>query len=122
MHQGSCLCGQVKYQLLSEPKKVTSCHCTMCQKQHGAAFATYGCILKTDLVYVTGSQLLKSYNSSSTIERKFCGDCGSSIEWIGSTKFPEWTSITLSTLDTPINPKKITDIYTETKQCWLKYS
>ena len=122
MYQGSCLCGKVKYKLLSAPKKVTSCHCTMCQKQHGAAFATYGSILKSDFEYITGIQYLKSYNSSGIIERRFCGECGSNIEWVGSSKFPDWTSVTLSTLDTPFNPEKVTDIYAETKACWLKYT
>ncbi len=122
MYQGSCLCGKIKYRLLSKPKKVTSCHCTMCQKQHGAAFATYGSLLKADLEYVVGKRLLKSYNSSGTIKRKFCGECGSNIEWSGSSNFPDWTSVTLSTLDTPFYPEEISNIYTETRQCWLKYS
>jgi hypothetical protein len=41
MHKGSCLCGAVAYELISEPKAVTHCHFKMCQKQHGAAFATF---------------------------------------------------------------------------------
>jgi len=91
----------------------------MCQKQHGAAFATYGNLPKTDLVYVAGIELLATYNSSANIERKFCKECGSSIEWCGSADAPDWTSITLSTLDAPFQPESITDIFTETKMCWL---
>ncbi len=120
MYQGSCLCGKVQYKLLSEPQRVSSCHCTMCQKQHGAAFATYGNLPKADLVYVAGADLLASYNSSANIERKFCKECGSSLEWCGSAEHPNWTSITLSTLDTPLNPETITQIFTETKACWLE--
>jgi hypothetical protein len=89
MHSGSCLCGQIKFELLSDPKKVTSCHCSMCQKQHGAAFATYGSIPKNDLVYISGADKLISYNSSGSVERKFCGVCGSSLHWSGSKKFPD---------------------------------
>ncbi len=58
MYLGSCLCGEVKYRLLSDSKKVTHCHCTMCQKQHGAAFATYASLPKADLVYLSGLSLL----------------------------------------------------------------
>ena len=92
----------------------------MCQKQHGAAFATYGSVLKSDLEYVSGFELLKIYSSSATIERKFCGECGSNIEWRGSTKYPEWTSIAISTLDTWFKPEKVSDIYIQSKCCWLK--
>jgi len=52
MHSGSSLLGLIKYELLGYPKKVTSCHCSMYQKQHGATFATYGSIPKRDLVYI----------------------------------------------------------------------
>ncbi|MBA6355130.1 MULTISPECIES: GFA family protein [unclassified Colwellia] len=122
MHSGSCLCGQIKFELLSDPKKVTSCHCSMCQKQHGAAFATYGSIPKNDLVYISGADKLISYNSSGSVERKFCGVCGSSLQWSGSKKFPDWVSIAISTFDTEFKPSKISDIYQESQVCWLNYS
>jgi len=120
MYKGSCLCGAVKFEVRSEPKKVSHCHCNMCQKQHGAAFATYGSLPKSDLVYTNGLDILKSYNSSGTIARKFCGSCGSSIEWCGSEEYPDWTSVAISTFDTPYKPsKEIIEIYTESKFCWL---
>ncbi|WP_455168458.1 GFA family protein [Alkalimarinus alittae] len=37
MLKGSCLCRQVQYEIKSMPRKVSHCHCRMCQKQHGAA-------------------------------------------------------------------------------------
>ena len=119
MYVGSCLCGQIKYKLFSEPKKVSHCHCTMCQKQHGAAFATYASLPKTDLIYLSGINLLKTYNSSNGIKRKFCSQCGSNIEWSGSSKFPDWVSIAISTLDTLYKPNNIINIYMDTKVCWL---
>jgi len=87
MYLGSCLCGEVTYQLLSEPKKVSHCHCTMCQKQHGAAFATYASLPKDQLVYLSGLESLTEYkNTCDSIVRKFCKVCGSNIEWGGSPK------------------------------------
>ena len=119
MYQGSCLCGQVTYQLTCEPVKVSHCYCTMCQKQHGAAFATYASLPKEHLVYTSGKELLVTYHSSGSIVRKFCGCCGSSLEWSGSPDYPDWASIAIATLDTPFTPKRITEIYTDTKPCWL---
>ena len=91
----------------------------MCQKQHGAAFATYASLPRADFLYVAGASLLVEYNSSSNIKRKFCKICGSNIEWSGSLKYPTWLSIAIATLDSPYMPNKITDIRTETKVCWL---
>lgn len=122
MYEGSCLCGQIKYKISSEPQKVSHCHCTMCQKQHGAAFATYASVPKKDLIYLSGSHLLKEYTSSDTVKRKFCGECGSSIEWSGSRQYPHWVSIAISTLDTVYKPDTIIDIYTDTMACWLNHN
>ena len=119
MYSGSCLCGEINYKLMSEPKKVSHCHCTMCQKQHGAAFATYASVPPSELVYISGQASLVEYQSSENIKRKFCSVCGSNIEWSGSTKYPTWTSIAIATLDTQYQPKKIINIQTETKVCWL---
>lgn len=118
MYSGSCLCGEIKYKLLSEPQKVSNCHCTMCQKQHGAAFATYASLPKSDLVYTSGASSLVEYNSSSTIKRKFCKVCGSNIEWSGSPDYPQWASIAIGTLDTPYKPSEVIDIEIKTKVCW----
>ncbi|WP_416140983.1 GFA family protein [Marinimicrobium sp. C6131] len=119
MHKGSCLCGAVVFELLSEPKVVSHCHCRMCQKQHGAAFATYASLPKAHLNYVSGQEQLVCYNSSGNITRKFCGICGSNIEWAGSEAFPDWVSIAAATLDTLFEPKSIKEIHLESKACWL---
>lgn len=118
MHKGSCLCGEITYELASDPIKVTHCHCSMCQKQHGAAFATYASLPKNDLVYTSGSELLVAYNSTGSVIRRFCKVCGSNVEWGGSLDYPDWVSITIATLDSEYKPEKISDIYVDTKVCW----
>ncbi|TLX57297.1 GFA family protein [Stutzerimonas nosocomialis] len=118
MHSGSCLCGAVSFRLRSEPKAVSNCHCRMCQKQHGAAFATYASVPRHDLEYLS-AQLLTSYNSSRSVVRKFCSVCGSSIEWSGSEKFPDWVSIAVALLDSRFEPRSIKDIHLGSRACWL---
>ena len=108
--------------LRSEPKAVSNCHCKMCQKQHGAAFATYASMPKSDLEYLFGQKLLTSYNSSGNVVRKFCSVCGSNIEWSGSKTFPDWVSIAVASLDTSFEPKCIKDIHLESRACWLQSS
>lgn len=119
MHKGSCLCGEVQYKLTCEPERVSHCHCSMCQKQHGAAFATYVSIPESHLVYLSGEYLLSSYHSSNGVVRKFCRDCGSNIEWANGAESPEWVSVSLATFDTEYCPVDIVNIYSETSVCWL---
>lgn len=122
MYKSSCLCGSVSYEVKSEPRATSHCYCKMCQKQHGSTFATYASVPKADLKYLAGEELLVSYNSSGNVVRRFCGVCGSSIEWSGSAKYPDWVSIAVSTLDTPFYPKSIKQINLDSKACWLSNS
>ncbi len=118
MYKGSCLCGRVRYEINGEPKKASNCHCTMCQKQHGAAFATYVSVPRNTLHYLNKTDELSSYRSSGEITRRFCKTCGSNIEWSGSKKHPDWTSIALATFDTEFIPDKLSEIYIESKVSW----
>lgn len=119
MHKGSCLCGAVGYQISSEPFMVANCHCKMCQKQHGAPFATYAVVKVNELQYTSGEDNMTSYNSSSTIQRKFCTTCGSNVEWGGHPEYPNWVSVPLSTFDTSYTPKEVGNYHTETKCPWV---
>lgn len=118
MYKGSCLCGVISFELKSAPKAAVNCHCRMCQKQHGAAFATYVSVPVQNLVYLSGLDELTAYTSSPGITRKFCRLCGSNIEWRGRGEFPDWVSIPLATFDTRFLPEKINDIHLESKACW----
>src|ERR1700686_4005215 len=81
LHRGSCLCGGIQYELSSELRGTAHCHCSMCRKAHGAAFATHGGVPKSDLRLLTGADLLREYGSSPTITRSFCSQCGSQLFW-----------------------------------------
>ena len=100
---GSCLCGAIAYELRSSPKAVSHCHCRICQKAHGAAFATYGSVPVKDLVFTRGQEQLRCFASSPGITRCFCRRCGSSLSW-DSEHYAEgaWSSVALATLESGV--------------------
>ncbi|KAA5842428.1 GFA family protein [Pseudomonas chlororaphis] len=119
--QGCCLCGAVKYQLSSRPKALSHCHCSQCRKSHGAAFASYGSVLRSDLRIVQGAGSLQSYRSSETVLRQFCGQCGSSLFWSRDQgEYADWISIALGTLDTPFTADKQKHIQVAFKASWYE--
>jgi Glutathione-dependent formaldehyde-activating enzyme len=61
MHQGSCLCGSVKYSIDDDLQFVVNCHCQFCSKAHGAAFTTLLIMPFNRLELVEGQTLLASY-------------------------------------------------------------
>jgi hypothetical protein len=77
MLRGSCLCGRVRYEMRGPVGRVSHCHCAMCRKAHGAAFATYGRVERSDFAVVSGAEDIASYRSSPEVMRTFCKRCGS---------------------------------------------
>ncbi|MGE7955157.1 GFA family protein [Pseudomonas sp. NPDC089530] len=119
--QGSCLCGAVQYRITSRPKALSHCHCSQCRKSHGAAFASYGSVLRSDLHIDQGADSLKSYPSSESVLRQFCGQCGSSLFWSRNQgEHADWISIALGTLDTPFTAEKQKHIQVASKASWYE--
>jgi hypothetical protein len=76
--QGSCLCGQVRYQVASlSSREMAHCHCADCRKFHGAAYSTFAetCTLQ----WTSGRHLLKAFVAPNGSRRQFCSHCGSSL-------------------------------------------
>lgn len=111
MHYGSCLCRTIRYAITGNVSHVSRCYCRMCQKQHAAEFATYVSIKRENFCYTQGEDALTAFNSSNSIERKFCKHCGSTMEWSGSPQFPDWISIPLATFDSDFQPEHIEDVH-----------
>lgn len=117
-YQGQCLCGGVQYEADKLGDKMGHCHCTMCQKFHGAAFATFGSVSKADFRWLKGEGLLRTYLADNGTKRKFCKQCGSSLIFESATD-NGLVEFSLATLD--VAPKLHPDahIYTGSKTDWV---
>ena len=98
MLRGRCLCGAVTYSIATSLKRITHCHCSMCRKQHGAAFATYALIGREHVTIADAGGRLRSYRSSPGMFRQFCGECGSTL-FGHAAATPQLIDVALGTLD-----------------------
>jgi hypothetical protein len=115
---GSCLCGGVKYLVSSHIEYVSHCHCSMCRKAHGAAFATYGSVRRPAHRFSDGVPLLRQYKSSPIVTRSFCSACGSPMLWESEGEFADFISFPLGGLDTEFIAPKHRHIYVGSKAPW----
>lgn len=76
---GSCLCGGIKYEISGPILGPANCHCTMCRKQHGAAFRSRARVRESDFRLIQGENLIQFYESSPGTRRGFCKTCGSPV-------------------------------------------
>ena len=76
---GSCLCGGIRFAISGELQSPSHCHCSMCQKQHGAAFRSRARVEAKDFEWVKGEELVTFFESTPGVFRGFCSVCGSPI-------------------------------------------
>ncbi len=76
---GSCLCGTVSFDLALPTLFAGHCHCTMCQRAHGAGFVTWVGVREDGFRITAGEDAVVHYRSSAHTTRSFCGLCGSSM-------------------------------------------
>src|SRR5262245_24449457 len=79
MLQGSCLCGQLRYEIRGRPLLMYYCQCGPCRKASGSSFATNIIVGADDFALVAGRELLAAFESSPSKRRHFCRACGSPI-------------------------------------------
>jgi hypothetical protein len=77
MTTGRCLCGNVRFELDGPVLNAVHCHCSMCRKHHGAAFATWAAAALSGFRYTAGEDAVGRYASSPGFHRSFCTTCGS---------------------------------------------
>lgn len=113
-YKGSCLCGEVTFNVTGFSAKVANCHCTMCRKFHGAAFGTL--VVVNDLTWLTGKALLNQFIAENGTTRTFCKNCGSSIGFqsAGSEKL----ELAISLFDENIPVTVDAQIFTDNKANW----
>jgi hypothetical protein len=96
MVTGRCLCGAVRWTTSERPKVVHHCHCGMCRRWTGAAFATLAWFSRHAITW-SGEPL--SFRSSPIAIRTHCGICGTPL----SLAYDERDDIafTVGSLDAP---------------------
>ncbi|MCE0495445.1 GFA family protein [Vibrio salinus] len=117
---GSCLCGSIKYSVSHVEEKMAHCHCNMCRKFHGAAFATFGEAKKADFNWLSGEELIKEYLADNGTKRLFCSNCGSSLVFVPSNDSGEYVEFSLGTIDSEIQQKPDAHIFTNYGANWYQ--
>lgn len=119
MVKGRCLCGGVRFEISGPIGRASHCHCSMCRKAHGAAFATYAAVQTTDFRWTSGKELVAGFRSSPHIVRTFCVRCGSNLQWLNE-RAPERTEVALGVLDDDPRVKPTVHIFVADKAPWFE--
>jgi hypothetical protein len=117
MHGGSCLCGNIRYEIHGALSDFGHCHCRSCRKTSGSAFGTNAGIERTAFRLLSGADTLHEFESSPGKLRAFCSTCGSPI-YAYLTKSPDVLRIRLGSLDTPLDARARAHTFVSDKADW----
>jgi hypothetical protein len=117
-YKGQCLCGGIQFSVDTIGDKMGHCHCSMCRKFHGAAFATFGEAKAAHFHWLSGESLLKTYHAPNGTRRKFCSACGSSLIFEEANANGEIVEFALGVLDTAIPRVPDVHIFVGSKASW----
>jgi len=76
---GSCFCGAVTYRIDGTLKDAMSCHCSMCRKAFSSQASAFARIDSDDFSWLSGEDLLSTYESKTGAGIQFCSKCGSTL-------------------------------------------
>ena len=118
-HKGSCLCKKMQYETGELSTELDHCHCTFCQKSHGAAFGTYAKVMdENSFKWISGGEDVGRYQSSSHSARLFCNACGSSL--VAEIDGGKMLAITAATLDDKLDVEKGFHMFASSKVDWFE--
>ena len=115
-YSGGCQCGAVRFRVEGEPKRVSICHCRMCQKATGSPFGAFASFPTAAVTWTRGAP--KTFLSSEHVARGFCGDCGAPLTFEAAGG-GDATALTLASFDDPNAMRPSRQVGLENRVSWL---
>lgn len=119
MIRGSCLCGEIRYEISGELSPAVHCHCAQCRKASGASFTTNASVAAEAFRFLSGEMLVGEFESSPGTFRRFCTRCGSPLVKRYADK-PDLLRLRLGTLDTDPGVSVAAHIFVGSKAPWIR--
>ncbi|WP_395647320.1 GFA family protein [Terricaulis sp.] len=116
--EGGCQCGRVRYALYVPPQNAHACHCRMCQRAVGGAFALLAGAPKSEFAWTKGEPGV--FASSNLATRAYCRDCGTPLSFsynLAEARF----YVTIGSLDRPERAPVEKQYGIESKLPWVTF-
>ncbi|MDH5454851.1 MAG: GFA family protein [Gammaproteobacteria bacterium] len=122
---GGCACGHVRYRVASPPMIVHCCHCRLCQRQNGSAFAV-NALLEADRVTLLQGEVVEITVPSPSGKNQRIARCSKCQVALWSNYLVLYGGIgelvrfvRVGTLDDPGKMPPDVHIHTSSKQPWV---
>lgn len=116
-YKGSCLCGAVQISITGPISDIIHCHCSLCRKSSGTAYATNGFVQIADFQVERGHDQLAFFEMKPGKRRHFCAKCASPV-YSSNQADTSRIRIRLGILDSDIEERPISHNFVTSKANW----
>jgi len=117
MYHGKCLCGAVSIEVNGTIDSIIHCHCSLCRKSTGTAYATNGFVQTNDFNITNGQDKLSTFSFKPGRNRHFCSACGSPV-YSSNEQDKNRVRVRLGIFDSDIIEKPISHNFVTSKANW----
>lgn len=117
MYHGSCLCGGVKIRVSGKITDIIHCHCSLCRKSSGTAFATNGFVSSDEFSIIEGQEYLSHFELRPGKKRHFCSRCASPV-YSSNAQDSSRIRLRLGILDCDIMERPISHNFVTSRANW----
>ncbi len=97
--RGSCLCGQVRFEVGMPASWFQYCHCSRCRKKTGSAHSSHLLVRPDQVTWTAGEDLVARFElpEAKSFSSCWCTRCGSALPW--TTRNGRWVVVPAGALD-----------------------
>ena len=117
MYSGKCLCGAVAISVKGVISDIIHCHCSLCRKNSGTAYATNGFVNSADFIIEKGQAALSAFSFKPGRTRFFCQHCGSPV-YSCNDQDKSRIRVRLGIFDSDIRERPISHNFIDSKANW----
>lgn len=116
---GCCRCGQVQFEVNSEPLITMACHCTGCQKMTSSAFSLSALYPSASFNITSGSPVIGGLHGAT--RHYFCGHC---MSWLFTRPegLDDFVNVRASLMEDAQSFSPFIETYTDEKLPWARTS
>jgi hypothetical protein len=122
---GGCQCGAARYEIEGVPIRVYACHCTICQRQSGSAFAMAAIFPREGfrLAGVAPAHFVRAGHGR-RFRCHFCPRCGTRLwhQWFTEAGDMPFLSLKPGTLDDTSWLRPGCHVWTQHAQPWVRFA
>ncbi|KAH6892572.1 Mss4-like protein [Thelonectria olida] len=123
-YSGSCLCGSVRFTIVSDPVTVLSCFCNHCSKGAGGANQILAKFATKDIEVVGNEDDMAKYelkdtSSGQVKEKSFCRRCGCTLWTIPASAKGKFHLVRTALLNGGLQLQPANEIFVKNRPSWM---